>query len=81
MKPEPLRPHPPPDAPDPLVMAEHLRQSLADAHAAAARLVAALKGRKKEQRAPAGVFASLKSLNLNGGEESCRSCCPPPLEG
>ncbi len=81
VNPEPLRPHPPPDSPDPLGLAEQLRQSLADAHAAASKLVAALRGKRKEQKAPAGVFASLKSLNLNGGEESCRSCCPPPLEG
>ncbi len=64
----PPRPHPPPESPDPLALAESLRQSLADAHAAAAKLVAALKGRRKEQKALAGVFASLKSLNLNGGE-------------
>jgi hypothetical protein len=64
VKPEPPRPHPPPESPDPLALAEHLRQSLADAHAAAARLVAILKGRKKEQRALAQVVSSLKSLNL-----------------
>ena len=61
------RPHPP-DTPDPLALAEHLRQSLADAHAAAAKLVSALRGRKKEQRALSQVFASLKTLNLTGGE-------------
>ncbi len=69
VKPEPPRPHPPPEAPDPLALAEHLRQALADAHAAAARLVAALKGRKKEQKALAGVYASLKSLNLTPDRE------------
>lgn len=68
MKPDPPRPHPPPDSPDPLALAESLRQTLADAHAAAAKLVSALKGRRKEQKALAGVFASLKSLNLKGGE-------------
>jgi hypothetical protein len=64
----PPRPHPPPDSPDPLALAEHLRQSLADAHAAAAKLVVSLRGKRKEQKALAGVYASLKSLNLNGGE-------------
>jgi hypothetical protein len=64
----PPRPHPPPETPDPLALAEHLRQTLADAHAAAAKLVVALRGRKKEQRALSQVFASLKSLQLNGGE-------------
>lgn len=65
----PPRPHPPPaDTADPLALAEHLRQSLADAHASAAKLIVALKGKRKEQKALAGVFASLKSLNLNGGE-------------
>lgn len=63
-------PHPhPPDSPDPLALAEHLRQSLADAHTTAARLVSALRGRKKEQRALSQVFASLKSLNLSAGGE------------
>ncbi len=69
VNPEPLRPHPPPDAPDPLGLAEQLRQSLADAHAAASKLVAALKGRRKEQKALAGVYASLKSLNLTPDRE------------
>ena len=69
MKPDPVRPPPPPDAPDPLALAEHLRQSLADAHTAAARLVAALKGRKKEQKALSQVYASLKSLHLTPDRE------------
>ncbi len=69
VNPEPLRPHPPPDAPDPLGLAEQLRQSLTDAHAAASKLVAALKGRRKEQKALAGVYASLKSLNLTPDRE------------
>lgn len=65
MRPDPVRPPPPPpDAPDPLALAEQVRQSLADAHTAAARLVAALKGRKKEQKALSQVYASLKSLRL-----------------
>ena len=69
MKPEPPRPHPPPESPDPLGLAEQLRQSLADAHAAASKLVAALKGRRKEQKPLAGVYASLKSLNLTPDRE------------
>jgi len=68
VKPEPPRPHPPPDTPDPLTLAEHLRQSLAEAHTTATRLVAMLKGKRKEQKALSQVFASLKTLNLNGGE-------------
>jgi hypothetical protein len=69
VKPEPVRPHPPPDSPDPLALAEQLRQSLADAHAAAARLVTALKGRKREQKALSQVYASLKSLHLTPDRE------------
>ncbi len=55
---------PPPDAPDPLAEAEALRAALAEAAGRAARLVAALKARKKEQRALASVWTSLKTLNL-----------------
>lgn len=66
MKPD-LPTRPPPDTPDPLALAERLRQTLVDAHATAARLVATLKGRKKEQKALAQVVSSLKSLNLTPG--------------
>jgi hypothetical protein len=69
VKPDPARPLPPADAPDPLALAEGLRQTLADAHAAAARLVAALRGKRKEQKALSQVFASLKSLNLTPDRE------------
>jgi hypothetical protein len=58
--------HDPPaaDAPDPLAAAEELRLALADALGQAGRLVAALKSRKKEQRALTQVWSSLKSLRL-----------------
>jgi hypothetical protein len=69
VKPDPVRPHPPPDAPDPLALAEQLRQSLADAHTSAAKLVATLKGKRKEQRALSQVYASLKSLHLTPDRE------------
>ena len=55
---------PPADAPDPLAEAEALRAALAEAAARAGRLVGALKARKKEQRALASVWTSLKTLNL-----------------
>ena len=54
---------------DPLALADHLRQTLADAHATAARLVALLKGRKKEQKALAQVVSSLRSLTLTPDRE------------
>ncbi|QDU21727.1 hypothetical protein [Urbifossiella limnaea] len=61
--------HDPPaaDAPDPLAAAEELRLALGDALAKAGRLVAALKCRKKEQRALTQVWSSLKALNLAPG--------------
>ena len=49
---------------DPLAEAEQLRAFLADATQAASRLVAMLKAKKKEQKALATVYSSLKSLNL-----------------
>ena len=55
------------DPPDPLAAAEELRASLADAVGKAGRLVAALKSRKKEQRALTQVWSSLKALNLGPG--------------
>lgn len=59
------RPDPPAaDSLDPLVAAEDLRNALADAMTKAGRLVAALKSRKKEQRALTQVWSSLKALNL-----------------
>ena len=63
--PPPGRHDPPPaDTTDPLAAAEELRAALADAAAKAARLVSALKSRKKEQRALTQVWSSLKALNL-----------------
>lgn len=69
VKTDPPRPLPDAEPADPLALAEHLRQSLADAHAVAARLVSSLKGKRKEQKALAGVFASLKALNLTPDRE------------
>jgi hypothetical protein len=57
--------HDPPAEPtDPLAAAEDLRGALSEALARAARLVAALKGSRKEKKALATVFAGLKQLNL-----------------
>ena len=49
---------------DALAEAEQLRAFLAEATQAATRLVAMLKAKKKEQKALATVYSSLKSLNL-----------------
>ena len=51
---------------DPLAEAERLRSQLFEATQTAGRLVAILKSKKKEQKALATVFSSLKSLNLGG---------------
>lgn len=59
--------HDPPDAADPLAAAEELRTALADALAAASRLVATLKHQKKEKKALTQVWSSLKALNLGPG--------------
>jgi len=61
--------HTPPrgDPPDPLYAAEELRDSLTDATAKAARLVAALKAGRREKKVLATVFANLKQLGLNSG--------------
>lgn len=56
--------HDPPADPDPLAAAEEVRSALADALAAAGRLVAVLKHRKKEKKALASVYAGLKALRL-----------------
>jgi hypothetical protein len=62
------RPDPPAaDPPDPLAAAEELRAALADALAAAGRLVGALKQQKKEKKALTQVWSSLKALNLGTG--------------
>jgi len=62
--------HDPPDAADPLLLAEELRAALGDALAAASRLVAALKHQKKEKKALASVYAGLKALNLGSGGQT-----------
>ena len=61
--------HDPPtaDPPDPLAAAEELRAALAEASNKAGRLVAALKHRKREQKALTQVWSSLKALNLGPG--------------
>ncbi len=50
---------------DPLAEAEGLRAALADALHRATKLVARLRGRRKEQKALASVWTSLKSLGLD----------------
>jgi hypothetical protein len=68
MKPE-TNGHVPPrgDPADPLTIAEELRDTLADATAAAARLITALRQSRKEKKALANVLANLQTLNLNTG--------------
>ncbi len=64
MKPE-TNGHPSRDEPpDPLALAEDLRDAMADAASKAARLVAALRQSRKEKKALASVLTSLKQLNL-----------------
>ena len=57
-------PPPPGDPTDPLAEAEALRAALAEAAARAARLVAGLKQFRRERRALASAWTSLKHLNL-----------------
>jgi len=69
MKPAESNGHPrdraePPEMTDPLAEAESLRAALFEATQSATRLVALLKSKKKEQKALATVYSSLKSLNL-----------------
>ena len=52
------------EASDPLGEAERLRSLLVEATQAAGRLVTLLKSKRKEQKALATVYSSLKSLNL-----------------
>ena len=49
---------------DPLLEAERLRTLLFEAMQSAGRLVTLLKSKRKEQKALATVYSSLKSLNL-----------------
>lgn len=67
MKPEPNG-HAPArdDPPDPLALAEDLRDALNDAATKAARLVSALRQTKKEKKVLSAVLSGLKQLNLNG---------------
>ena len=58
------RPDPPADGADPLAEAEALRVALAEAAARAGRLVAVLKQFRKERRALATAWSSLRQLNL-----------------
>lgn len=62
---EPARPAEDGPPSDPLAEAEDLRQALADALQRATKLVGVLKGRRREQRALASVWTSLKSLGLD----------------
>lgn len=62
------RPDPPAtDVPDLLAAAEELRVALGEALAKAGRLVAALKARKRGEKALTQVWSSLKALNLSPG--------------
>ena len=49
---------------DPLVEAEALRTTLAEAQAQAGRLIAALKGFRKQHKTVSSALASLRSLRL-----------------
>ena len=62
--PTPLRGPLPADELDPLAEAEGLRTALIEATQRAGRLLAALRGRNKEKKALATVWAGLKQLNL-----------------
>lgn len=55
---------PAPDPPDVMHAAETLKADLADAHASAARLVAALKAQRRQRRTVETALASLRSLRL-----------------
>lgn len=52
------------DSPDPLELAETLKADLADAHAVAGQLVAALKAQRRQRRTVESALASLRSLRL-----------------
>ncbi len=60
----PAPPEPTGEAIDPLVEAEGLRTALADVVTRVSRLVAALRHQKREKKALANVWSSLKDLNL-----------------
>jgi hypothetical protein len=56
------------EPPDPLALAEELRDVLATAAAKAARLVSVLRLSKKEKKALSVVLSGLKQLNLGNGD-------------
>jgi hypothetical protein len=56
------------ELPDPLALAEELRDALATAAARAARLVGVLRLSKKEKKALSVVLSGLKQLNLGNGD-------------
>jgi hypothetical protein len=55
------------DPPDPLVVAEELRDALTEAATKAARLVTALRAGRKEKKVLTSILANLKQLGLDGG--------------
>ncbi|WP_143393793.1 hypothetical protein [Fimbriiglobus ruber] len=65
--PPPDRRDPPLDPADPLAEAEDLRAALSEAAGRASRLVAALKGQKREKKVLTQVWAGLRQLNLGPG--------------
>ena len=56
---------PDPGDPDPLTEAEALRAALADAQTRAGRLVASLRGYRKQHKTVASALASLRALRLD----------------
>ena len=58
------------DPPDPLLVAEELRDVLSEAAAKAARLVAILKAGRKEKKVLTSILANLKQLGLDAGGPS-----------
>lgn len=69
MKPE-SNGHAPPrdDSPEPLEIAEAVREALADATTKAASLVAVLRQSSKQKKVLVSVLTSLKQLNLGTGD-------------
>jgi len=55
------------DPPDPLLVAEELRDTLAEATTKATRLVAILKAGRKEKKVLSSILANLKQLSLDAG--------------
>jgi hypothetical protein len=65
MKPETDGHTPRGDPPDPLALAEELRDALADAGTKASRLVSVLRQSSKQKKALAALMTNLRQLNLN----------------